>query len=269
MSLGELPMLLGERRIGWNWSEDASVGTRYAPMIQRCDFVIAVLDGSQSDQRVLYEVGLAEGLGKPVFFIASNKRVSRSAHALFALVDVKLSDREALSFHLDTFLSTPHVNVFDKNRPPLPSSSFEPKDSVLPVHPFHSQLEARIYTTITEIGGSAIVEPKHDKSRFRPDMLMWLGSQDPELFDPAVIEIKSRIDANNAHRAEKQLLEFMVAAGIGCGLLLTEQEPPQKRRPISPYIFWLSVDQFVSLARDGKLGSHVRNLRNRAVHGAA
>jgi len=264
-----LPNLLGERQIAWNWSDDPSIGTRYAPAIQRCDFVIAVLDGTQSDQRVLYEVGLAEGLGKPVFSIATSKRVGSVARSLFAFVDVKLSERVALAFHLDAFLSTPHETVFERNRPSGYSKSVEPKEPAVPARLFHSQLEARVYATITEIGGSAIAEPEDEASRTRPDLLMWLGSQDSELFDPAVIEIKGRLDASGARRAEQQLLEFMQAAGVGCGFLLTEQEPPQKRRPLSPYIFWLSVDQFIALAREGNLGRHVRSLRNRAAHGTA
>ncbi len=269
MDLGVLPILLGERQIAWNWSDDTPVGTRYAPTIQRCDFVIAVLDGSQSDQRVLYEVGLAEGLGKPVFNIATSKRVGRVARSLFAFLDVKLSERAALAFNLDAFLSTPHETIFKRERPSVSPKSIEPKEPAASVQLFHSQLEARVYATITEIGGSAIAGPENEGSRIRPDVLMWLGSQDSELFDPAVIEIKTRLDTSSAKRAEQQLLEFMQAAGVGCGFLLTEQEPPRKRHPLSPYIFWLSVDQFIALAKDGNLGRHVRSLRNRAAHGAA
>lgn len=269
INLGVLPLLLGERRIAWNWSEDTPIGTRYAPTIQRCDFAVAVLDGSQSDQQVLYEVGLAEGLGKPVFIIATSKRVGNTARSLFAIVEVKLTDKTALGFHLDAFLSTPHETIFERDRPAITAQRVEPKESVAPSRASGSLLEARVYQAIIEVGGSAIVEPGDEKSGTRPDLLMWLGSQDPELFDPAVIEIKSRVDASGARRAEQQLLQFMQSAGVGCGILLTEQEPPQKRRPLSPYIFWLSVDHFVVLARNGKLGQHIRSLRNRAAHGAA
>jgi hypothetical protein len=268
MELGVLPILLGERRIAWNWSEDTPVGTRYAPTIQKCDFAIAVLDGSQSDQRVLYEVGLAEGLGKPVFTIATTKRVGKVARSLFSFVDVKLTEREALAFNLDAFLSTPHETVFERDRPVVASQSIAPQEPEPTGHQFHSQLDARVYNAVKQAGGSAIVEPETDKSQGRPDLLIWLSSEDAELFDPAVIEIKSRLDASGARRAEQKLWSFMQSAGVRCGFLLTEQEPPQKRRPLSPYIFWLSVDKFVALARDGRLGQHVRGLRNRAAHGA-
>ncbi|MBZ9843363.1 nucleoside 2-deoxyribosyltransferase [Mesorhizobium sp. CA5] len=269
MDLGLLPLLLGERRIAWNWSEDTPVGTRYAPTIQHCDFAIAILNGSQSDQRVLYEVGLAEGLGKPVFIIATNKRVGTVARSLFVFPELKLNERDALAFHLDAFLSTPHETIFERDRPSGTPRPFEPKEPALPAHQFHSQLEERVYAAIIEVGGSAIVEPEAEKASSRPDLLMWLGSQDAELFDPAVIEIKGRLDAAGARRVEQKLLDFMQAAGIGCGFLLTEQEPPQKRRPVSPYVFWLSADNFIALARNGNLGRHIRSLRNRAAHGAA
>lgn len=270
MDLGVLPILLGERHIAWNSSEDTTVGTGYALTIQRCDFVIAVLNGTQNDQRVLYEAGIAEGLGKPVFAIATSKRVSRIARSLFAFLDAKFSEEAALSFHLDTFLSTPHETIFERKRSSLSSQVFEPKEPTVPAQHFHSQLEARVYATITDIGGSALAEPQDEGSLIRPDLLMWLGSQDAELFDPAVIEIKGLLlDASTAKRAEQRLLEFMQVSGVRCGFLLTENEPPQKRRQMSPYVFWMSIDKFIALARKGDLGLHVRGLRNRAVHGSA
>lgn len=269
MDLGVLPILLGERRIAWNWSEDTPLGPRHATVIQRCDFAIAILDGSQSDQRVLYEIGLAEGLGKPVFIIGISKRVGKAARSLFTFIDVKLSDKNALAFHLDVFLSMPHETIFERDRPSGPTTWIEPKEPALPPQQFHSQLEARVYAAILDVGGSAVVEPEDERSRNRPDLLMWLGSQDTELFDPAVIEIKGRLVVSEARRIEQQLLQFMQAAGIGCGFLLTEQEPPQKYRAMSPQVFWLSVDRFIALTQSGQLGRHIRSLRNRAAHGAA
>lgn len=268
MDLGVLPALLGERHIAWNWSADSAVGTRFAPFIQRCDFAIAVLNGSQSDQRVLYEVGLAEGLGKPVLKLAASKRVGSLARSLFRFVDVTLSEKDALAFHLDAFLSTPHETVFERDRTTNLTKPVAPPSPEVPAQQFHSVLEARVYDAVLEAGGSAIIELEVDPSGGRPDLLMWLSSEDPEFFDPAVIEIKRRLGSADARRAEQQLLHFMQAAGIRCGFLLTEEPPPDSRRPMSPYVFWLSVDQFVSLIRNHRLGQHIRTLRNRAAHGA-
>lgn len=269
MDLGVLPILLGERQVAWNWSEDDFTGTWDASNIQRCDFTIAILNGSQSDQRVLYEVGFSQGLGKPVFLIATSKRVKKTPRSLFSLTDVKLTEREALAFHLDAFLSTPHEKVVERSRQSSNSTSVGPTEPAMTSHQFYSQLEARVYEAIIQAGGSAIAEPENEKTVRRPDLLMWLASQDAELFDPAVIEIKSRIDSRNAKQVEQQLLDFIQASGVGCGFLLTEQEPPEKRRPLSPYVFWLSVDEFILLAQNGNLGHFTRRLRNRAAHGTA
>ncbi len=268
MDLGALPALLGERHIAWNWSADTPVGAHFAPSIQKCDFVIAVLNGTQSDQRVLYEVGLAEGLGKPVLTIAASKRVGSLARSLFPFVDVKLSERYALAFHLDAFLSTPHETVFERDRTAISAKPVVPPSPEIPPRKLHSRLEVRVYDAVREAGGSAIVEPETNGSSGRPDLLIWLSSEDPDLLDPAVIEIKGQLRSSDARRAEQQLLGFMQAAGVRCGFLLTEQGPPEKHRPISPYIFWLSIDHFVALTRDRRLGQHIRDLRNRAAHGA-
>lgn len=268
MNLGVLPLLLGERHIAWNWSSDTVAGARFAPSIQKCDFAIAVLDGSQSDQRVLYEVGLAEGLGKPVLTIAVSKRVGSLARSLFSPVEVKLSEKDALSFQLDAFLSTPHETVFESGRTTTTTNTIVPSLPELPARQFHSHLEARIYHAIREAGGNAILEPETDQSNSRPDLLIWLPSEDPEFLDPAVIEIRRRLTTSEARRAEQKLLDFMQASGVRCGFILTEQPALEKRRSISPNIFWLSIDEFVSLTVDHRLGQHVRSLRNRAAHGA-
>src|SRR5688572_28966776 len=76
IDLGVLPQLLGERKIAWNWaSNDFPVDGRFTIGIQKCDFAIGILDGSRYDFNVIYEVGVAEGLGKPVLLIALNKNI--------------------------------------------------------------------------------------------------------------------------------------------------------------------------------------------------
>lgn len=263
-----MPLILSERNIRWNWSADAVDGAGFAQKIKACDFTIAVLDGSQSDQRVLYEVGLSEGMGKPVLIIVAGKRVGYFARTQFPSVYVKLTEMEALAFHLDAFMSTPHEQIFTREVATTPKYPIVSPTFGIPAQQTYSSLEARIFDTVREVGGSAIVDPKFDKDSYRPDLLIWLTSQDSELFDPAAIEVKQTLSSADVRRVERRLLDFMQSAGVRCGFLLTEKPPLARWRPTSLLIFWLSLDEFICLTRNRQLGEHVRHMRNRAAHGA-
>ncbi|MFC3706219.1 nucleoside 2-deoxyribosyltransferase [Devosia honganensis] len=123
IDLGSLPILLGQRQISWNWAAPDIPGELgYASAIQRSEFVIAVLDGSRSDHRVLYEVGVAEGMGKPIFMVSIRKRTNTFAISKFAVATVGLHEAGALGFQLDLFLSAPHESIFIKGTQPPPSA---------------------------------------------------------------------------------------------------------------------------------------------------
>lgn len=271
MDLGALPMLLSERRIAWNWASDAPDGRRYSAGIEKCDFLVAVFNGTRSDHRVLYEAGLAEGLGKPVFFIAVNRRVGIVPRKMFPFVDVKLTELLPLTFQLDAFLATPHETVFQRElaRAPSPAAAVSPPELPVNTQAVHTTLERQVYDAVRKAGGSAIVEPLTEQGKGGgPDLLIWLPKEDADLFDPAVVEIKRRVTPGDVRKAEEQLGRFMQNAGVRCGFLLTEEEPSPKRTALSPFVFWLSIAHFVALTNDQRLGQHIRYLRNHAAHGA-
>ena len=271
IDLGALPLLLGERAIAWNWAAAAEPGEmKPAIGIERCDFLIAIFDGSRSDYRVMYEIGIAEGLRKPVLAFATSKRVNSTVHSMILVAEVGLKEKSTLGFQLDAFLAKPHEDIFErghfnppKQRSALPKSEFPPSR----VPELHSNLERRVFDAVQLAGGSAIVEPSNQDANLRPDLLIWLAAQEAQLLDPAVIEIKREASPSVARKVEDQLLQFMSVSGIKSGFLLTEREPPPSFRFKSLNLFWLSVDHFVALTTDGRLGWYMRDLRNRAAHG--
>lgn len=270
IDLGALTLLLGEREIAWTWAAlDTPAELRPASGIEKCDFMIAIFDGSRSDYRVMYEIGIAEGLRKPVFILSTNKRVNSVVQSIFPVANVGLREKTALAFQLDAFLATPHEDIFERSRVPTRRQTPVPPKSEFPpalIEP-HRNLERRIFDAVQMAGGSAIVEPANQDAKMRPDLLIWLAAQEPQLLDPAVIEVKRVASPAIARAVEDQLLQFMAVAGIKAGFLLTEGEPPPSFRFRAPNIFWLSIDHFVTLTANGRLGWHVRELRNRAAHG--
>ncbi len=270
IDLGVLTFLLADRAIAWNWATtDASRDLRPAKAIEQCDFLIAIFDGSRNDYRVMYETGIAEGLRKPVLALAINKRVNPAIQSLFLVAKVGLKEKSTLGFQLDAFLATPHEDIFKESHigSPRQNSVLPQSESPATLSEPGYNLEKQVFDAIQLAGGSVIAESAHQDAKLRPDLLIWLAAQDPQFLDPAVVEIKRQASPSLARKVEEQLLQFMSVSGIRAGFLLTESEPPLSFRFKSPNIFWLSVDHFVALTTDGRLGWHVRNLRNRAAHG--
>src|SRR5260221_9253624 len=112
LDLGALPALLGERQISWEWAKEHP---QRPPSVVRAiadaDFLIGVLNGSRGDYRVLYEAGMATGLGRPVLLIMTRSRPLPLESHQFSQAKVSLHKRRALALHLDLFLRAPQRDL--------------------------------------------------------------------------------------------------------------------------------------------------------------
>lgn len=181
MDLGFLPEILGAWGIGWEWAK-ASAPELANPCraIRRADFFIGVLNGTRADYRVMHETGAAAALAKPVLLIMSPLRKLPVDLSRFAIAHVKLTDDLALRFHVDAFLPAPQRNVFEDHGPVSVSVSEPPSipagQRTRPTTP-ESRLEQEVFDLIQQVGGSAVAHPESDApERYRPDLLVWLGS---------------------------------------------------------------------------------------------
>lgn len=273
MDLGFLPEILEARGIGWEWAKASApeLANPYSA-IRRADFFVGVLNGTRTDYRVIHETGAAAVLAKPVLLIMSPLRKLPVDLQRFTVAHVKLTDDRALRFHIDAFLSAPQRNVFEDRRPVLSSIPEPPSipagKRTQPATP-ESRLEQEVFDLIQQAGGSAVVQPdSNTPERYRPDLLVWLRSQDAELLDPAVIEVKGRVSRGTIRSIEERLLGFMGTSGVRTGLVITSEAVPERSQPAWPTIFWLDLQTFRELLRSSQLGPYLRESRNRAVHGA-
>jgi hypothetical protein len=125
-----------------------------------------------------------------------------------------------------------------------------------------------VYQIVEASGGTVQAQPHPPSgSKFRPDFLVWLGQQEPELLDPAVIEVKGYVDSNDVRKFEQQLLSFMEAAGVRTGLVVTAGPVPPREQHLSVNVFWLDLQHFEKLVRTSRLGAYIRDTRNRMAHG--
>jgi hypothetical protein len=195
----------------------------------------------------LYEAGIANGLGKPVLLVTTRARPLPLEQTYFSLAKVRLENRSALAFQLDVFLAVPHQDIFSRDAeyqsaapsPPPPKPRSEAPGGF---HGPESDLERRVYQIVEASGGTVQAQPHPPSgSKFRPDFLVWLGQQESELLDPAVIEVKGYVDSNDVRKFEQQLLSFMEAAGVRTGLVVTAGPVPPREQQLSVNVFWLDV----------------------------
>lgn len=269
MDLGELPAVLAERGIEWEWAKEAStVVNRQSSDFALADFVLVVINGTRADYRGAFDAGVAVGLRKPILVIQTNSREIPLDFQQFTTVKTGLRNRDALRFHLDLFLATPAMTVeaVDVKRPSRDVARLASPAHFSP-HYAGRVLELRAYDAVVAAGGSAILEPENKSGSYRPDLLAWLGHLDAELLDPVLIEVRRRVDSKIARELEQRILGFMQASRVRMALVLTEFPPPERKQQLSPNLIWLTLDEFEKLARNAGLGSYVRETRNRIAHG--
>jgi hypothetical protein len=272
IDLGFLPEVLSEHRINWEWAKAnlSELANPYSA-IRDADFFMGILNGTRADYRVMHETGAAAALSKPVLLILSSLRKLPVDLRWFTVAHVKLTDDRALRFHIDAFLSAPKRSAFEHHQqvssliPKPPSFSAGERSNLFSME---SWLEREVYELIVQAGGSAILEPAGEVSeRYRPDLLVWLGSQEPELLDPAVIEIKRQVERSKIHLIEDRLLSFMGSSGVRTGMVITIEPVPERAKPRWPNVFWLDLLTFRELLLSSRLGQYLRESRNRSIHG--
>ncbi len=272
LALGVLPQVLVDRGIEWEWAKtSASELANPYDGIRMADFFIGVMNGTRGDYRVVHETGAAAALEKPILLVMSQLRKLPIDLSRFPVARVKLDDERALRFHVDAFLSAPERNVFERRTTPIlpvpEPPSVPPPTSGRTTSP-EAALEREVFNLIERAGGSAIVQPDvGEGDRYRPDLLIWLGSLEPELLDPAVVELKEQVEPRGVRGIEERLLRFMSTTGVRTGLVVTLKPVPARSQSTWPGIFWLDLQTFRELVETARLGPYLRESRNRAAHG--
>ena len=103
--------------------DQSDAGASYSDLLRkrmdRADYVIAVI-AETANPNVLFEVGMASGMGKPILLLASRRGVVPLAVAGLSYLKADPDNQRAIEFGLDQLLSAP------KARPaPQPSGDRE------------------------------------------------------------------------------------------------------------------------------------------------
>jgi hypothetical protein len=260
--------------------EELSVGTDLASEIQRnitqADLVIGVLPKGRQSPWILFELGQAFALGRPILVIAppGSETIPSDVRRLLVL-RIEPDNREAIDFALDQLLSSP------ADSPSIgPTKSFQPiglgidadllisrlEQALISENP--REFEQAIADAIKKSGTDVVVEsPERDRG---VDLAVWSDVLEPFVGNPFLIEIKLRIrDKKSAETTLKQLNKVLGASSTRWALLIYGDGPAAEEafwRNCPPNILILPARELLTSLRNRAFPEVVRDLRNRRVH---
>ncbi len=275
VELGTLQRVLDDVNVEWAWAHSSPHGSTVveavSQAIKRADFVVGVITDDDINANVMLEVGIAIGLEIPVLLLTTGKKPVPFDLASFRHFNTNLNDAKLLSLQLDLFVRSLATSKADKRRPVTSSSGdiSRIKDQPAPKL-FNSALEQIISAAIHKAGGRVTI-PSHSGQGLAPDLLMWLPEMDSELFNPAAIEAKKTIGAQDLTILQRRLGEFVRNSNMGCGLIVVNSvNLARNLAQIVPYpfVFIIGLGDFKSRLEQGDLAFWIRQERNRLAHGA-
>lgn len=243
--------------------------------LQSADFVCGVVGVGETSPNVLFELGLAAGLARPVFVVRPGFGSMPLALEGYPVVQAELDDVETLKFHLELFLRnvrrTGHVVVARSQRV-KPSRRSPPRLDDLrnriqePRRPSERDLEQVVLEALQRAGMEAVSRPRYDDAELQPDLAVWLPEAPPDLGNPLLIEL---VGASRPPRgAAEQARRYLEIARVRCALVISEAsalDPPVEIN--GGYIFRLTIAEFLDALERSSLVQRLIDQRNRIVHG--
>lgn len=264
--LNDVQDALQENDVDWQWSSSVSSNPSLVDStiasIRSSDFQLTIVDAGPINADVMLEMGIAIGLGKPVLLLTTPNSAKFSDKDFVAHFETNLRDKSLLSLQIELFLKSAK-NLRAKRAP----KKHAPVTQTPRSHPkFDSNLEASIATSISLSGGSFTVPDRKKGAKYIPDLLMWMPSQDADLFNPAAIEVKGSFDRIEIKNTAQSLKEFIENSSMSCGLVVYEDgpiSPEQQSAEVDPRIFFFRKDIFTNLLEKGHLSRAIFEQRNR------
>lgn len=270
--LTKLQYALDDLGVAWEWALSDALNEPILPSvvsaIKRSDFVIGVLQESRPVGNVLFELGIAVGLGRPRLLLRIGTVELPTELGMSAAFDSNLTDRKLLEFHVDLFSRSLDSRLSRKRKPQSMPGKKSIQDIASP-NLFGSALEQAVAAAIVGSGGRVTV-PSRDGHERTPDFLMWMPQLDNELFNPAAIEVVGSNKTPNLAVLQLQFSSFLQSSGLRCGLIVvnsvSREKELQRLDPI-PWIFALTLSEFKAKLKSGDLGRWAKHERNRLAHG--
>ncbi len=281
--LSTVNKILDKLNLEYHNCYDFSIGTSFSDLMKRkireSDFVLALLD--EKNQNVLFELGVAEGLNKPIFLLV--KKSVKLPFYLEGKMYFQIDwDKESnlLELSLKNYLSDikkkstryqkkniispkPNLTIDETNEFLIRVKHLREKSNEI-------QLVQLIMDVFKKLNLNAVSELKiADKSRV--DIAVINKGLSQYFGNPLLFEIKSgKISNNTIDNAEKQLQHYIEKTDANAGVLLyfdNENKRFSYGNKISPFILRFDIEDFIQgIASEGFERLLIKT-RNELVHG--
>jgi nucleoside 2-deoxyribosyltransferase len=250
-----------------------SISSLITKEIKNADFIIAILDLKTSQPNVFFELGLAQGIGKPVFLIIQDE--GHIPADLRDMVHVRLSsdDWQSIAFALDHFLSKyeyrPTKTVFRSKAYKKTKLASDIRQENL--------VTVQKHGTSKELAALFVKLLKSEKIIFQyqfetngADMALWIDSLEASLGNPILVEFKiGNLSNSILMKAEQQLRHYVKKTATRTGLLIYLDRRGRQFKPSRfelPLIIRLDARDLVTKLSDKPLHEIILSERNRLAH---
>lgn len=246
-------------------------------VLEESDIVIGVLPEHCDTRNVMFELGLACGLGRKILLISPSRTDwLPSAHRQVLTVRSTLDNREAIDFALTQLLraSTEPPSPRPTHRIQSPPLGSEADALIERLKRWQTTKEPRILEGIvsdalSSAGLNAIVESADKK--YGTDFAVWSDALQPYVDNPLLVEVKVSIGSySSAQSVVHRLASTLGKSGTRWALLIYADGPNLADRvwgSLPQGILVIPLGQLLKRLRVHSLLEVIRDLRNQRVHG--
>jgi len=231
--------------------------------IKRADFVIAILRADPTRSSVLFEIGIAYALGKPLAAVVPPGAENLPAE-LTDLQIVRASPDDSEAFR---FLITQLSEAAAHSRKSRTSGNTTRRPSRPARDLSGLWLERTVQSALARSGVS--VEAEARTANRGADFAFWSADLE-SIGNPVLVEVKASRSPSTIRDGADQLATYMERTRAELGLLIypgPRADTPVGRILERGLILYFTIDELIDAVDAGRLTDAVKERRNRLVHG--
>lgn len=254
--------------------EPSTSAIRYA--FRSVDLVVALLFRGRQLDNVLFELGMAVGLGRPILLFASSPLNLPAELSDLRINYVDLTQLEntlpAIRKWFEPKRKSDQIEFIGKAPTSLDKSRRRIRGTALrdelrrtrDVWTYSQdsrQIETELSHLLSELGWT-VVQARASARNQAPDLALWIDEIQKDTGNPLAVEVKANLTDAGLESAVRQLSRYLSAAGAKAGLLFYKGPELQLDHNIAqnaPPILAFSLNQFADLIEDEKFPSALKS----------
>jgi hypothetical protein len=259
-----------------NLKPGAAVIDTLQKLVHDVTFVCGVFKGPSPNPNVLFELGLAAGLQKPIVVLSElDANVPLDLKSLL-VVHISIDDAASIDTAIDSLLQhvtrgTPKQKSIPRNLEATIDRDAALKRLAALSGSAAAQRGIAYETFVRDLFEEAnITVSQPSRMDTGADLAIWLNGIEPVIGNPILVEVKGgEATSQRQHEAETKLLQSLgkVAAPAGMIIWVGESSRPRKTATNLPIVFTFSIVELIDLLATRRLAPELVQRRNRAVHG--